>query len=76
MQKYIAFDLFTKNELGGHTQAFDLSKRKDGVQVCLVADVEPLVFSIPAYLLDPNDSHYCEPLAKAYQDLMVTGAGE
>jgi hypothetical protein len=32
-------------------------------------DVDSLLAAIPAYLLDPLDSHYCEPLAAKLRSL-------
>lgn len=49
MNKYIAFELFTKNDQGGHQPAFDLSNQPNGVQVCLVAEVEYLEAEIQDY---------------------------
>lgn len=33
----------------------------------LASEVDALIATIPPYLLDPDDSHYCEPLAKALE---------
>jgi hypothetical protein len=70
MNKYIAFDLYRKNDLGGHEKALHLQNQPHGVQVVLVAEVESFVAEIPAYLLDENDSHYCPQLKAAVRDLM------
>jgi hypothetical protein len=42
MNKYIAFDLYRKNELGGHEKALQLENQPHGVQVVLVAEVESM----------------------------------
>jgi hypothetical protein len=71
MEKLIAFDLFTKNAHGGHT----LVDRGPviGIEVYRAHQVEALVELIPAYLMDPLDSHYCASLADAVKSLMESG---
>lgn len=40
MEKLIAFDLYRKNELGGHSPALSQSKNTAGFSVYLAADVD------------------------------------
>lgn len=44
--KYIAFNLYRKNDKGGHSEALELKNQPHGVQVMLVADVEALLWNI------------------------------
>jgi hypothetical protein len=46
MEKLIAFDLYRKNEKGGHQPALQQSKNTAGFSVCLVAEVEALLWNI------------------------------
>ena len=73
MEKYIAFDLYQKNEKGGHQSRLQWAKKTGGREVYLASHVDELLAAIPAYLLDPHDSHYCEPLATAIKSLMESG---
>jgi hypothetical protein len=72
MNKYIAFGLYQQNEKGGHQEAMGPGDPKPGVakHVYLAADVDALIASIPAYMLDEADEHYCQPLAAAVKSLM------
>jgi hypothetical protein len=64
MFKYTAFDLYKTNELGAYQPAVVMAGQKSR-EVYLASDVDKILAAIPAHLIDPDDSHYCEPLAKA-----------
>jgi hypothetical protein len=64
MFKYTAFELYKTNELGAYQPAVVMAGQKSR-EVYLAADVDKILAAIPAYLIDPDDSHYCESLAKA-----------
>lgn len=68
MNKYIAFDLYRKNELGGNQPAF--KHRPDGVNVLLVADIETLLWNIESST-DP-----AAVARTALRELMEPGAGK